>query len=178
MGGWGQIPTCLTRSPGVFLSRTSLTTQDETWHSTIIIGRGGGHTPPHLFRVPPHPPADREGRPRPVGGGDVEGDVLEEGGEVGDEGELVGAEDEGGLLGQVQQPSDHIEDGVCKVQFLTLKALVDRSITVCSCEVSRKREKGMRKAHSFGKFVTSIISDGKSGKKKYARISIQISRRN
>ena len=36
------------------------------------------------------------------------GDVVEEGGEVGDEGELVGAEDEGGLLGQVQQPSDHI----------------------------------------------------------------------
>ena len=28
---------------------------------------------------------------------DVEGDVVEEGGEVGDEGELVGAEDKGGL---------------------------------------------------------------------------------
>ena len=33
-----------------------------------------------------------------MGLGDVKGDVVEEGGEVGDEGELVGAEDEGGLF--------------------------------------------------------------------------------
>ena len=44
---------------------------------------------------------------------------------------------------------------------MKLKALVVWSITVCSCKVLRKREKGMCEAQTFTKFVT-----------KYTRISI------
>ena len=60
------------------------------------------HAISHLFRVGPEPAADGEGGPGlPVGGRDVEGDVVEEGGEVGDERELVGSQDQGSLLRQV-----------------------------------------------------------------------------